>query len=268
MDDRSDISRTARAWDARTLRAPHAQPDKAARVQAMFDAIAPTYERVNTIGSLGRDARWRRHAVAAADPRPGDMVLDIGCGTGDMMRAFVQAQPEVGRVIGVDFSAAMLRHAVVDVHGRPAAGVSATMWPPARSSLVRADALRLPLAEATVDIISCAFAVRNFADLPAGLAEMARVARPSARLVILEFATPENVIWRRLYQFYCDVVLPRVAAVISRDRSGAYRYLPRSIQTFEPVQAMVRRLEDAGFGDVTVRRMNVGGVVLYRGVRR
>ena len=255
----------------------------------MFDAIAPTYERVNTVGSLGRDAIWRRRAVAAVQPGVGDIVLDIGCGTGDMLRAFAAAQPALRRVIGVDFAAQMLQRARLEAPSRVEADERRGSLPPKRlgreprcranaedcgvpspvpCSLLRADALRLPLADATVDIISCAFAVRNFADVQAGLAEMARVARPGARVVILEFATPERVIWRRLYQFYCDVVLPRVGALISRDRTGAYRYLPRSIQTFEPVPTMVRRLQDVGFVAVTATRMNLGGVVLYRGERR
>lgn len=326
MNDREDTTPVRRAWDARALRAPHAQPDKAARVQAMFDAIAPTYERVNTVGSLGRDATWRRRAVAAAEPGVGDVVLDIGCGTGDMLRAFAAAQPALRRVIGVDFSAEMLRHARLDApdgagdddrpspfplrhpkrvftvvrHGRgrllPSRGLPGgspsplaghdperpcggeCCWGaeaedggsafPVPCSLLRADALRLPLADATVDIISCAFAVRNLADVQAGLAEMARVARPGARVVILEFATPESLVLRWLYQFYCDVILPRIGAFISRDRTGAYRYLPRSIQTFEPVATMVRRLQDVGFVAVTATRMNLGGVVLYRGERR
>ncbi len=289
MNDRAEATPVRRAWDARALRAPHAQSDKAARVQAMFDAIAPTYERVNTVGSLGRDAIWRRRAVAAAEPGVGDLVLDIGCGTGDMLRAFAAAQPALRRVIGVDFAAQMLRHARLNAPGRAKGDDCRSSFLPRHRgserrcraededrgspfpvpcSLLRADALRLPLADATVDIISCAFAVRNFADVPAGLAEMARVARPGARVVILEFATPESVIRRRLYQFYCDVVLPRIGALISRDRTGAYRYLPRSIQTFEPVATMVRRLRDVDFVSVTATRMNLGGVVLYRGERR
>lgn len=289
MNDREETTPVRRAWDARALRAPHAQLDKAARVQAMFDAIAPTYERVNTVGSLGRDAIWRRRAVAAAEPGVGDVVLDIGCGTGDMLRGFAAAQPALRRVIGVDFAAQMLRHTRLEASDRVADDDRRGSFPaghptserrcraededcgsplPVPCSLLRADALRLPLADATVDIISCAFAVRNFADVQAGLSEMARVARPGARVVILEFATPESFIWRRLHQFYCDVVLPRIGALISRDRTGAYRYLPRSIQTFEPVATMVRRLQDVGFVAVTATRMNLGGVVLYRGERR
>lgn len=242
------------AWDAETLHAPHAQPDKAARVEAMFDAIAPTYERVNRVVTLGQDAVWRRQTVAAANVGAGDVVLDICCGTGDMMRAFAHARPEPRMIIGVDFAARMLACAQLD-------------GTPVPVQLVRGDAVRLPLADETVDVISCAFGVRNFGDLQAGLNEMFRVARPGGRVVLLEFATPESALLRWVYHAYCDVILPRLGAWISRDRTGAYRYLPRSIRTFETTRTMIGRLETAGFSNIELRRMNFGGVVLYRGVK-
>ncbi len=240
-------------WDTDSLRNPHAQPDKAARVQAMFDAIAPGYERFNTLATLGRDAAWRRKTVAAAGLRAGDVVLDVCCGTGDMLRALARAAA-ARLLIGLDFAANMLAH----VEKRCQVPFSA---------LVRADAQRLPLADQSVDVITCAFGVRNFRDLQAGLDEMFRVARPGARVVILEFAMPANAFWRWAYGLYCRVVLPWIGALVSRDRSGAYHYLPRSIHTFEPAAALARRLEKAGFRPVQYWPLNFGGVILYRGVR-
>jgi demethylmenaquinone methyltransferase/2-methoxy-6-polyprenyl-1,4-benzoquinol methylase len=240
------------AWDREALRAPHARADKAARVEAMFDAIASTYERVNTIGSLGRDAVWRRRAVAAANVGLADVVLDVCCGTGDMLRAFAAARPRPQQIIGVDFAAKMLARGVCDGLGD-------------KVRLIRGDALRLPLADESVDVVSCAFGVRNFQDLQAGLGEMFRVMRPGGRVVILEFALPEGGLLRWTYRLYCERVLPRLATLISRDRSGAYRYLPRSIQTFDRREVLARRLEQAGFSGVTAEGMNLGGVVLYRG---
>jgi len=218
----------------------------------MFDAIAPTYERVNTVASLGRDAVWRRRAVAAAEVGPAEVVLDVCCGTGDMLRAFAAANPRPRLIVGVDFAAKMLARGVYDDLG-------------AEIRLVRGDALRLPLADESVNVISCAFGVRNFQDLQAGLCEMYRVARPGGRVVILEFALPENRLLRWGYRFYCERVLPRLAMLISGDRSGAYRYLPKSIQTFEARGVLAHRLKQAGFGNVRVEGMNLGGVVLYRG---
>lgn len=242
------------AWDLDTLRAPHVQPDKAARVESMFDAIAGTYECVNSVTSLGQDARWRARTVRAADVRAGDVVLDVCCGTGDMVRAFARAKPAPRLVMGVDFSAEMLGQGRFD--GLPTA-----------VQVVRADAQALPLGDATVDVISCTFGIRNFADLQVGLNEMGRVSRPGARVVILEFATPENPLIRWGYRLYCEQVLPRLAAWLSGDRVGAYRYLARSIRTFESAVQLRARLEVAGFTQVTAQLLNWGGVVLLRGVR-
>jgi demethylmenaquinone methyltransferase/2-methoxy-6-polyprenyl-1,4-benzoquinol methylase len=242
------------AWDRAALRNPHSAPDKAARVERMFDAVAPRYERVNAVASLGRDAAWRRRAVASAQVNSGDVVLDLCCGTGDMLRAFDAGPTRPGRLIGLDFSAEMLRHGAYPHLAAPL-------------TLIRADAQRLPLADASVDVISCAFGVRNLADLGAGLREAGRVARPGARIVILEFATPRNPVLRWAYQNYCEHMLPLLAAWVSTERVGAYRYLARSIRTFETVESMLRRLRDAGFERAVAAFMHLGGVVLYRGVR-
>lgn len=220
----------------------------------MFDAIAPTYERVNAVVSLGQDARWRRRTVALAGVRSGDVVLDVCCGTGDMIRAFAAGAPAPRFIVGLDFAANMLRAGVY-------AGLAAPM------ALVRGDALRLPLADASVDVVSCAFGVRNFQDLAAGLREFRRVLRPGGRAVILEFALPENALIRLGYRFYCERILPILAAWISRDRSGAYNYLPQSIRTFERRGAMLDRLHAAGFADVRAVPLNLGGVVIYRADR-
>lgn len=242
------------AWDAAALRSPHAQPDKARRVEAMFDSIARTYERVNRVSTFGLDAGWRRQAVRAAGARPGDTVLDVCCGTGDMAREFASAEPALARILAVDFSAGMLEQA--ELSGSPA--------PVDR---IRADALRLPMRSGCVDVISCAFGVRNFQDIAGGIMELARVARPGARIVILEFSVPRNPLLRWGFKLYCGAILPFLGRWLARDRSGAYRYLPRSIDTFTSSEAILEYLCAAGFNDLSVRRMNLGGVSLYRGVR-
>ncbi len=221
------------AWDNQTLSDPHARADKAARVERMFDAIAPTYEKVNRVASLGRDAAWRRAAVAAAEVQPNDVVLDIACGTGDMIRTFAAAASRPARIIGVDFAAGML--------ARGAYGGIET-----RIDLIRGDALRLPLADESVDVVSCAFGVRNFQDLQAGLNEVHRVMRPGGRVVILEFALPEFFLFRWPYRLYTELILPRLGRWISRDKTGAYAYLPKSVGTFDRREALIRKLESAG----------------------
>lgn len=240
------------AWDTESLRDPHTRADKAARVEAMFDAIAPTYERVNAVVSFGRDAAWRRRAIAAANVTSEDVALDLCCGTGDMIRTLAAHSPAPRMIIGVDFAAEML------ACGRYEAATTPIQ-------LVRADGLRLPLADEAVNVITCAFGVRNFQDLPAGLREMHRVLQTSGRVVILEFALPENALLRWGYRVYCERLLPRLGALISRDKAGAYRYLPSSIRTFERRDAMLTRLADAGFQNVRATPLNFGGVVIYRG---
>jgi demethylmenaquinone methyltransferase/2-methoxy-6-polyprenyl-1,4-benzoquinol methylase len=239
-----------RIWDAVALRDPHAQPDKACRVRDMFDSIAPVYERFNRIATFGQDARWRRAAVRAAQPAPGETVLDVACGTGDMIRAFARDQPGLARIIGVDFSARMLRQ-----------GSYRGLRVPIE--LIQADALSLPLGNCVVDIVACAFGLRNFDDLCAALREMYRVLRPRGRLVILEFAWPSDRWFRWLYELYCGAVLPRLGRLLVQDRAGAYEYLPRSVRTFEPPQVLARRLQDTGFAGISLRPMVFGAVVLY-----
>jgi demethylmenaquinone methyltransferase/2-methoxy-6-polyprenyl-1,4-benzoquinol methylase len=243
------------AWDARTLRNPHAQPDKAARVQAMFDAIAPTYERFNSLATFGRDAAWRRELVRAAELNGQEFIVDLCCGTGDLLRAFASATPAPQQVIGVDFSEGMLTRAALPNLPVPV-------------YLVRADALRLPLATDSADVVSCAFGVRNFRELQPGLEEMARIARPGARLLILEFTTPQRPLLRWVYENYCERFLPWLANRVARDHTNAYLYLPRSIRTFDTPRTMTRRLEAAGFDEIAVRLMNFGSVALYTARRR
>lgn len=237
-------------WDAAALCDPHSRADKARRVQAMFDAIAPSYERVNAIASFGQDARWRRKAVALAAPGGGDVALDICCGTGDMVRALAAHRPAPRVILGLDFAARMLGAGQYD-------GLAAPV------QLLRADGTRLPLTDGSVDVITCAFGARNFQDIDAGLMEMRRVLRSAGRAVILEFSTPENAMARWGYRLYTETILPRVAALVSGDRSGAYRYLPRSIQTFDSRAEFAARLTRTGFPHVQTTSMNFGGVVAY-----
>ncbi|MFO0973927.1 MAG: ubiquinone/menaquinone biosynthesis methyltransferase [Phycisphaerae bacterium] len=220
-------------------------------MQAMFDAIAPTYERVNRVASAGRDRAWRRRAVALAAVRPDDVVLDVACGTGDLVRGFAAAGAR--RVVGLDFAAGMLRLAA----DRPAA----------RAAWCRADALRLPFAAGSFSIASCAFGVRNFAELSAGLAEMSRVLRPGGRVVVLEFALPGNRLIRAVYQAYFQRVLPRLGAWLSGDATGAYRYLPRSVSHFAGPEELSAALGRAGFERLTAHALTLGVAYVHIGYK-
>lgn len=237
-----------RIWDDASLGRVHEVEDKAQRVQAMFDGIVHRYERVNTITTLGLDATWRRRLVGALDLPDRPAVLDVACGTGQVLRRIVRVRPAAAQLVGADFSEVMIRHA---------------RWAgPAAASFCRADALRLPFADASFDAVTCAFGVRNFADPAAGLAEMLRVLRPGGVAGILEFSMPRPGILGSLYRFYFRKVLPRLASWLCRDASGAYEYLQRSVETFSAVD-LVEMMRRCGFEAARVRRLTLGVVHLY-----
>lgn len=236
-----------RLWDEKRLADPHSQPDKARRVQAMFDAIAPTYELVNRVLSAGRDSYWRREAVRMAKIAADDRVLDLACGTGDFARAFERAKPAM--VVGSDFAGGMLALAA----SRPSAGIR---W-------CRGDAHHLPFANSAFSVVSCAFGVRNFQNLSRGLEEIRRVLRPGGRVVILEFTMPRSRVLGSAYRFYFRRVLPHVARVISRDRSGAYDYLPNSVESFVDDAGMSQALSAAGFEGIERQALTIGIVTIY-----
>ncbi len=236
-------------WTSDLLDAPHDAPDKAARVRTMFNAIAPRYELVNAVFSAGRDAAWRRKAVTLAKVTPDDAVLDIASGTGDFARAFAKAGPRT--VVGSDFAHEMLTRA-----RQGDAGTTSCQW-------CEADALKLPFRTGTFSITCCAFGVRNFRDLDAGLAEMYRVLQRGGRAVILEFTRPGNALTRRLYELYSNRFMPAAASWFSGDRSGAYRYLPKSVVSFVGAAEMCTRLRGVGFDEASATALTMGVVTVY-----
>lgn len=236
-------------WDRQRLADPHGQPDKARRVRQMFDAIAPTYELVNTVASGARDAHWRREMVRLAEIRADDVLLDIACGTGDVSRNFAQAQVRPARIVGLDFSYEMLLRAVARPIGQGA--------------FVQGDALHLPLSDSSTSLVTCAFGIRNFTDLRAGLAEMHRVLRPGGRAVVLEFCLPRQALLRRLYLFYVNRLMPTLASWISRDSTGAYRYLPSSVISFPDRETVAGIFRSVGFDQVTIHPLTLGIVAIY-----
>jgi demethylmenaquinone methyltransferase/2-methoxy-6-polyprenyl-1,4-benzoquinol methylase len=244
-------------WTDANLANPHATADKARRVQAMFGAIAGSYDRNNRLHSLGRDQAWRRAAVAAADPRPTDVVLDVACGTGDLALAF--ARRGVAQVLGVDFTLPMLEIARTKRPPQSPGGLAPLY--------LAGDALALPIADAAVDIVSIAFGIRNVTDVAAAFREFYRVLRPGGRVVILEFSLPANRLLRALYQAYFQHVLPHTATWIARDRTGAYKYLPRSVSTFMDRPTMQALLTQTGFTQPTLRPLTLGIAVIYCAVK-
>ncbi|MDX2132864.1 MAG: bifunctional demethylmenaquinone methyltransferase/2-methoxy-6-polyprenyl-1,4-benzoquinol methylase UbiE [Planctomycetota bacterium] len=240
-------------WRDAELANPHAHADKSAKVRAMFGAIARSYDLNNAVHSLGQDRRWRNFAVRQAAVRPGDVVLDVACGTGALTRAFAARSP-ASLVIGADYTRAML-------------DIAARDRPDARTTYIEADAMRLPMADASVDVVSIAFGIRNVQDPRRALGEFARVLRPGGRLVVLEFDRPRNAVVRWFNDLYCGRVMPRTATWLSGDRSGAYRYLPASVGAFMSREQMVDAIRQAGCTDVTATPLSWGICVCYRAIR-
>jgi demethylmenaquinone methyltransferase/2-methoxy-6-polyprenyl-1,4-benzoquinol methylase len=219
----------------------------------MFDAIAGRYDFLNHLLSAGIDAHWRTRAIASLALTGRERVLDVCTGTGDLAIAALRAQPPAGRVVGVDFAGAMLR---VGRDKIARAGLAD------RLALVRGDALRIPVGDATVDGVTIAFGIRNVQDVSAACAELHRVLKTGGRLAVLEFAVPTAPGVSALYLWYLRHVLPRIGRLISR-HDAAYGYLPASIDAFTAPKEFVKILRQAGFVDVVPVSLTFGSVVLY-----
>jgi demethylmenaquinone methyltransferase/2-methoxy-6-polyprenyl-1,4-benzoquinol methylase len=202
----------------------------------MFDAIAPRYELVNRVMTLGLDQGWRRRTVHALALPPGSTVVDLACGTGDLCRQLERAGYGA---VGVDLSLGML------VHARTA------------GPLVEGDAARLPFRASAADGAVSGFALRNFADLDAALGELARIVRPGGRIALLDVAVPCRPVLRAGHAVYFGHVAPRIGALLSDP--DAYRYLPRSVAYLPPTDELLTRIGRAGFGAVE-RQLLSGGI--------
>jgi len=238
-------------WDDALLANPHAVADKRRRVQNMFSAIAPSYDLNNRLHSLWMDQRWRKKAVTLAEVKPTDRIVDVACGTGDLTLAMSRKLTAAPAPIGIDFTFAMLPLARSKCTGTFA-------W-------LNGDALSLPLDSGCADVVSIAFGIRNVTDPAAALREFKRILRPAGRVIVLEFSLPTNPLLRALYNFYFRQILPRTATWISGDRTGAYRYLPQSVNTFISRETMLQMMTEAGFSRVTQHAMTFGICVCYRG---
>lgn len=240
-------------WEAQELATdPHQRGDKPQKVQAMFSAIAGAYDLNNRLHSFGLDERWRKAAVRAARVRAGDDIVDIACGTGDLTEQF--AGTPARSVLGLDFTPAMLDIARVKSARRK--------HPNAVPRYEHGDATALALPDASADVVSIAFGLRNVGAPERALAEFRRVLRPGGRLVVLEFDEPTNPVIRTMNRLYTHRIMPWTASLIARDRSGAYRYLPRSVETFLDRQRLREAMLAADFSSVEQIPLTFGTCVV------
>ena len=215
-------------------------------VRRMFDRIAPVYDAMNRLMTAGLDQRWRRE-TAAAVVRPGDRVLDVCCGTGDLALAAADAG---ANVTGLDFSAPMLERA-----RRKSTQVE---W-------LEGDALGLPFPEGSFDAVTIGFGLRNVANVERGLEELRRVLKPGGRLAILEITRPRGLM-APFYRFWFDGVIPLAGKVLPG--GSAYSYLPASVRRFPAPEGLANLLDEAGFDEIRWRLFAGGIVALHTGTAR
>jgi demethylmenaquinone methyltransferase/2-methoxy-6-polyprenyl-1,4-benzoquinol methylase len=250
----------AHALDTETLEAAAAATNASAAgkrtyVQRIFSEIAPRYDLLNRLLSLGIDRRWRSVALERLDWRrePNGTFLDLCAGTLDVGAALSRGPGFAGHIIGADFAEPMLRM------GRGKAS-EAVLLP------VAADALALPLRDASCDGAIVAFGIRNVADLAAGLVEVHRTLKPGARFVILECSTPRLPVLREAYLFYFNRILPLIGRLISGHRT-AYTYLPRSVANFPEAGVLAAAMTRAGFRDVAFETLTFGVAAVHVGTK-
>jgi demethylmenaquinone methyltransferase/2-methoxy-6-polyprenyl-1,4-benzoquinol methylase len=228
--------------------------EKARKVADVFESVAPQYDLMNDLMSLGLHRAWKAFAVAVSGVRAGDRVLDVAGGSGDLARAFARRVGPTGEVWLTDVNGAMLgvgRDRLLD------AGISAP--------ILQCDAERLPLRSGSFDCVSVAFGLRNMTHKEAALAEMRRVLKPGGRLLVLEFSK----VWKPLekaYDWYSFNVLPWLGRRVAKDEAS-YRYLAESIRMHPDQEALRKMMEQVGLEDVEYFNLAAGVVALHRGVK-
>ncbi len=222
----------------------------------MFDRVAPRYDLLNALMTAGLHDDWRRRAATVSNIRPGDRVLDVCCGTGDLTLELAQRVGPNGVAVGCDFSEGMLSRAATKAAER-------------RLDQVRfehADALRLPYEQDSFAAATIGFGLRNLADHEAGIAELARVVRPGGTVVVLEFTRPRRAPFSTFYDLWFNRLVPLLGR-LSKD-AAAYGYLPASVREFTDPRGLAAMLAGAGLAEVRYRVLAGGIVTIHSGTRR
>jgi len=230
--------------------------EKGRGIQSMFNTIAPRYDLLNRLLSMGIDRRWRRFAVRQLELKEGARFLDIATGTGDVALEIASQTPDSVEIVGEDFTQGML------VLGR--AKVAASPYRQ-RIRLANASCEAIPHPGQTFDGITIAFGIRNVIDRELGLREMVRVLKPGGRAVILEFSHPRNRFFQNVYYFYFKHILPFIGGLLSK--RSAYQYLPDSVLEFPDQEAFERMMREAGFEQVRSHPLTGGIATVFVGSR-
>ncbi len=234
-----------------------AAAEKPLLVRRVFESVADRYDLMNDLMSGGIHRLWKAELIDRLAPRPGQLLLDVAGGTGDIAQRFLDRAGTTARVVVCDITVGMLQHGrdrAID-QGR----LSGIDW-------VCGDAERLPFADASFDAYAIAFGLRNVTHIAAALAEARRVLRPGGRFLCLEFSRVEMPLLRRAYDLYSFAVLPRLGQVVAGDRE-AYQYLVESIRRFPPQQELATMMEAAGLEQVSFRNLSGGIAALHSGWR-
>ncbi len=226
-------------------------------VGRMFDRIAPTYDLLNHLLSLGCDFSWRRKAIRQLDASRDLNILDLATGTGDMLITLFRERPNTAEVTGLDISENMLASCREKLRKRGLAD---------RARLLCADASKMPFVDGTFDAATMAFGIRNTVDAAATLREIHRILKPGGTVLILEFSLPACPVVRWFYLRYLRLVVPFVGALVSGDRH-AYRYLNTSIEAFRQPAEFCRLMQEAGFCEVSAVPLTHGVASIYKGVK-
>lgn len=228
---------------------------KKQQVEEMFDNIAPKYDFLNHLLSMGIDKLWRKKAVKMIGKHNPKKILDIATGTGDFALEMVNLNPE--KVVGLDLSEQMLSHGRVKIEKK---GLSNLI------EMVKGDSEKLPFDDNSFDAISVGFGVRNFENLDQGLSEIYRVLKPGGILAVLEFSKPKVFPVKQIFYFYFHFILPLIGKVFSKDQR-AYTYLPESVEAFPEGSAFVEILEKQGFKSIKCTGLTFGISSIYSGIK-
>ena len=226
------------------------------QTREMFTSIAPRYDFLNRLLSVGRDKYWRQRAIDLLDPMGNERILDVATGTGDVVIEVAKRNLSV-KIFGIDFSQRMLDLGRIKI---------------ARNGYNQAVSLQigsgecLPFADESFDGVICAFGIRNFADVQLGLREFFRVLKPGGRVVVLEFSIPQNQFLKTAYEWYFNIILPKIGNIIS-GHLNAYSYLPESVANFPSQKKFIKWIEKIGFKKVSFSELTFGIVSIHRGYK-